>query len=137
MSYGIMVASRAVEKQLAAVSEGDRGHVLTRNRILAGQPRPKGVKLLARDVSRLRIGRHRVVYKILEKEGVILIVKATLRTDRPRMVLRGCSSIFARGGAQLANPRETAGSVIPSIKRKRREREDLHPPGFPIFPSAS
>ena len=82
MSYSIRVASRSVEKQLAAVPEHDREHVIARIRSLADQPRPKGIKTLARDVYRLRVGRHRVIYKILEKEEIILIGKIALRTER-------------------------------------------------------
>jgi mRNA-degrading endonuclease RelE of RelBE toxin-antitoxin system len=82
MPYTIRVASRSVEKQLAAVPEHDREHVIARIRSLAGQPRPKGIKTLARDVYRLRVGRHRVIYKILEKEEIILIGKIALRTER-------------------------------------------------------
>lgn len=81
MSYAIKVASRGVEKQLAAVPEDVREHMFARIRGLADQPRPKGIKALARDVYRLRIGRYRVIYKILEKEGVILIGKVALRTE--------------------------------------------------------
>jgi mRNA interferase RelE/StbE len=82
MAYTIKVASRSVEKQLAAVAEDDRVHVITRIRNLAEQPRPKGIKILARDVYRLRIGRYRVIYKVLEKEEVILIGKIARRTER-------------------------------------------------------
>lgn len=91
MSYTIKVASRAVEKQLAAVSERDREHVVTRIRNLAEQPMPKGIKTLARDVYRLRIGRYRVIYKILEKEELILIGKVALRTER---TYKGLEELF-------------------------------------------
>jgi mRNA interferase RelE/StbE len=83
MPYTIKVASRSVEKQLAAVAADERGHVVTCIRNLAEQPRPKRIKTLARDVYRLRIGRYRVIYKVLEKEEVILIGKIALRTERP------------------------------------------------------
>lgn len=91
MPYTIKVASRSVEKQLAAVSQDDRGLVVTRIRNLAEQPRPKGIKTLARDVYRLRIGRYRVIYKILQKEEVILIGKIALRTER---TYKGLEELF-------------------------------------------
>ena len=68
MPYTIRVASRSVEKPLAAVPQDDRDFVVTRIRNLAEQPRGKGIKTLARDVYRLRIGRYRVIYKILERD---------------------------------------------------------------------
>ncbi len=91
MSYAIKVASRGLEKQLAAVPENVREHMVARIRGLADQPRPKGIKALARDVYRLRIGRYRVIYKILEKEGVILIGKVALRIER---TYKGLEELF-------------------------------------------
>jgi mRNA-degrading endonuclease RelE of RelBE toxin-antitoxin system len=91
MPYTIKVASRSVEKQLAAVSQDDRELVVTRIRNLAEQPRPKRIKTLARDVYRLRIGRYRVIYKILQKEEVILIGKIALRTER---TYKGLEELF-------------------------------------------
>ena len=91
MPYTIRVASRSVEKQLAAVPQDDRDFVVTRIRNLAEQPRPKGIKTLARDVYRLRIGRYRVIYKILQKEEVILIGKVALRAAR---TYKGLEELF-------------------------------------------
>lgn len=91
MPYTIKVASRAVEKQLAAVPEGVREHVVTRIQNLVEQPSPKGAKALARDVYRLRVGRYRVIYKLLEKEEVILIGKVALRTERTH---KGLEELF-------------------------------------------
>ncbi len=62
-------------------------------------PRPDKVSIryaklnkpLARDVYRLRIGRYRVIYKILEKEGVILIGKVALRIER---TYKGLEELF-------------------------------------------
>jgi mRNA interferase RelE/StbE len=89
MPYTIKVASRAVEKQLAAVPVDDREHIIARIRRLGDQPRPTAIKALAQDVYRLRIGRYRVIYKILEKEEVILIGKIALRTERTYKRLEG------------------------------------------------
>jgi mRNA-degrading endonuclease RelE of RelBE toxin-antitoxin system len=91
MPYTIKVASRAVEKQLAAVPEDHRQHVLSRIRDLGEQPRPKGVKALAGNVYRLRVGRYRVTYKILEQEEVVLVGKVALRTER---TYKGLEELF-------------------------------------------
>jgi len=82
MPYTIQVASSRVERQLAALPETDRAHLVTRLLALANQPRPKGVKALARNVYRLRAGRYRVVYKIFDRERVVLIGKVAPRTER-------------------------------------------------------
>lgn len=82
MPYTIKIASATVEKQLAAIPERDRGRVVARIRALSNRPRPKGVKALAANVYRLRIGRYRVIYKVFDKEGVILLGKIGPRTER-------------------------------------------------------
>ena len=82
MPHTIKVASARVERQLAAVAQADRAHVVVRLRVLADQPRPKGVKALARNVSRLRVGRYRVIYKVLDREQIVLIGKVTPRAER-------------------------------------------------------
>ena len=82
MAYTITVASARVERQLAAVPEIDRAHCVTRLRALADQARPKGVKALARNVYRLRLGRYRVIYKVLDREQLVLIGKVAPRTER-------------------------------------------------------
>ena len=82
MPFTIRVASARVERQLAAVTEGDRSHLVARLLALADQPRPKGVKALARNIYRLRVGRYRVIYKVFDREQVVLIGKVAPRTER-------------------------------------------------------
>jgi mRNA-degrading endonuclease RelE of RelBE toxin-antitoxin system len=82
MPYKIQVASARVERQLAAVPEIDRAHLVTRLLALADHPRPKGVKALARNVYRLRVGRHRVIYKVFDREQLVLVGKVAPRTER-------------------------------------------------------
>lgn len=71
-----------MEKQLAAVRGADRSHLVARLLALADQPRPRGVKLLARNVYRLRVGRYRVIYKVFDREQVVVIGKVAPRTER-------------------------------------------------------
>ncbi len=82
MPYTITLASRAVEKQLAAVASSDRERCIAHIRTLALTPRPRGAKALAKDVYQIRVGRHRIIYKVLEKEAGILIGKIAPRTER-------------------------------------------------------
>ncbi|MGH7379127.1 MAG: type II toxin-antitoxin system RelE family toxin [Candidatus Methylomirabilales bacterium] len=62
--------------------EADRAHLVTRLRALADQPRTKGVKALARNVYRLRVGRYRVIYKVFDREQLVLIGRVAPRTER-------------------------------------------------------
>ena len=82
MPYTIKVASARVERQLAAVAQADRAHVVMRLRALADRPRLKGVKALARNVYRLRVGRHRAIYKVFDREQIVLIGKVAPRAER-------------------------------------------------------
>lgn len=82
ISDTIRVASRVVEKQLAAVPSEDRERVIPRIRTLVDEPRPKGLKALAPGVYRLRVGRHRTIYKVFDREQVILLGRIARRTER-------------------------------------------------------
>ncbi|MFQ5801638.1 MAG: type II toxin-antitoxin system RelE/ParE family toxin [Candidatus Methylomirabilales bacterium] len=67
---------------MAAIPGRDRDRITARIRALSHQPRPKGVKALAANVYRLRMGRYRVIYKVFDKQQVILLGKIAPRTER-------------------------------------------------------
>ena len=71
------------------MAQADRAHVVMRLRALVDQPRPKGVKALARNVYRLRVGRYRVIYKVFDREQVVLIGKVGPRAERTYKDLEG------------------------------------------------
>lgn len=80
--YRIIIASSRVEKELSRIPEPDRGRVVERMKKLAEDPRPKGVRALAPDVYRLRIGAYRVVYKVYDDEKVVLIGRIARRSEK-------------------------------------------------------
>jgi mRNA interferase RelE/StbE len=80
--YEIRVASSKVEKELAKIPGGDRERVIHQVRKLAETPRPSGIKALAPNIYRLRIGSYRVIYKVYDEEGVILVGRFARRSEK-------------------------------------------------------
>jgi len=80
--YEIRVASSKVEKELAKIPKEERERIINRIRRLAENPRPSGIKALASNVYRLRIGVCRVIYKVYDEEKIILIGRFARRGER-------------------------------------------------------
>lgn len=54
--YEIRLASPRVEKEFARIPKGERERIVNQIRKLAENPRPSGIKALAANIYRLRIG---------------------------------------------------------------------------------
>ena len=80
--YEIRVASPKVEKELGKILVRERERIVNEIRRLAENPRPSGIKALASNVYRLRIGPCRVIYKVYDDEKVILIGRFARRSER-------------------------------------------------------
>ena len=80
--YEIRVASPKVEKELGKIPVRERERIVNQIRRLAENPRPSGIKALASNVYRLRIGLCRVIYKVYDNEKVILIGRFARRSER-------------------------------------------------------
>lgn len=80
--YEIRVASSKVEKELAKIPMRERERIIDQIRRLAKNPRPSGIKALASNVYRLRIGVCRVIYKVYDEEKIILIGRFARRSER-------------------------------------------------------
>jgi len=80
--YKIRVASPKVEKELGKIPVRERERIVNQIRRLAENPRPSGIKALASNVYRLRIGPCRVIYKVYDDEKVIPIGRFARRSER-------------------------------------------------------
>jgi mRNA interferase RelE/StbE len=89
--YEIKVASSRIEKELAKILSQDRRKVIEGVRKLAEDPRPRGIKSLGPDVYRLRVGKYRVIYKVFEKDKLVLIGKFARRSEK---TYRGLKELF-------------------------------------------
>jgi len=80
--YEIRLASLRVEKEFARIPKGERERIVNQIRKLAENPRPSGIKALAANIYRLRIGSCRVIYKVYDNEKIILIGRFARRSER-------------------------------------------------------
>ena len=89
--YEIKVASLKVEKELAQILNQDRKKVIKSVRKLAEEPRPKGIKFLGPNVYRLRVGKYIAIYKVFEKDKLVLIGRFARRSEK---TYRGLKELF-------------------------------------------
>ena len=82
MNYHVHVGASA-RKRLLALPNHLLKRVDARIHSLADEPRPRGAKKLLghRDLYRIRVGDHRVVYQVRDREKQILVTKVAPRGD--------------------------------------------------------
>jgi mRNA interferase RelE/StbE len=74
MTYAVTIL-RSAQKQLAKLDAQTRSRIASAVHALADDPRPPGCKkLTGRPAWRIRVGTHRVIYEIQDKELVVLVV---------------------------------------------------------------
>ena len=75
--------SHTAEKQLKKLPPPDQRRVTKAILDLADTPFPRGSRKLSgyEDVFRIRIGRYRILYSVLEKKLVIIVLKIGHRKD--------------------------------------------------------
>ena len=75
--------SRTAEKQLEKIPREEQQRVVRAMLALAEAPHPRGSRKLSGydDVFRIRVGRYRVLYSIVESRLVIIILKVGHRKD--------------------------------------------------------
>lgn len=80
-SYRLLIKPSAV-KELEAAPRRDRRRLVMRMRDLAEQPRPPGAeKLSGHDLYRVRQGNYRILYKIVDQDLVVTVIKIGHRRD--------------------------------------------------------
>lgn len=82
MSYQIIVP-KPVQKQLNSLPKKQRDRAITAIRALSDEPRPSGVKKLKGydDAYRVRFANYRILYKVQDKELIILLLSVSHRKD--------------------------------------------------------
>ncbi len=80
-SYKVRLKSSAA-KEIEALPQHDRRRVVARIEALADVPRPPGAeKLSGEEKYRLRQGRYRILYEIVDRELLVTVVKVGHRRD--------------------------------------------------------
>jgi len=94
VKYRIETVSSRIKRELYRIPPLDRQRVAEAVQTLADDPRPLGVKQLELNVYRLRVGDYRVIYKVFDAEGVILIGRVVRRSES---TYRGLRRLFEPG----------------------------------------
>lgn len=82
MAYRIQIKASA-EKEIANLQRGDQRRVGSAIDKLASTPRPRGAQKLAatKDIYRLRVGRFRIIYEIVDRKLIVFVMKVGDRKD--------------------------------------------------------
>lgn len=82
MSYQIIIP-KPVQKQLDSLPKTQRDRAIMALRSITDEPRPNGVKKLKGydDTYRIRFGDYRIIYKVRDKELIILLLSVSHRKD--------------------------------------------------------
>lgn len=79
-SYSLRIKKSAIKDLEAIPTRADRQRIVKRIRALADDPRPRGVqKLSGKERYRVRQGRYRILYSILDRELIVYIVRVADR----------------------------------------------------------
>ena len=83
MAWYSVELTRTAEKQLRRIAKSERHRVVDAIQGLAQTPRPHGARKLQGydEVYRVRVGRYRVVYEIVEDRVVVIVLKVGHRKD--------------------------------------------------------
>ena len=80
-SYRLYIKPSAV-KEIESLPKKDRVRVIKKIQGLANDPRPPGCeKLTGEEKFRIRQGRYRIVYSIIDKELIVIVIKVGHRKD--------------------------------------------------------
>lgn len=80
-SYRLRIKPSAA-KELEAISRTDRRRLVARMRDLAEQPRPPGAeKLSGHDLYRVRQGKYRILYEIVDNDLTVIVIKVGHRRE--------------------------------------------------------
>jgi len=80
--YSLRIKKSAIKDLETIGTKADRIRVIKRIQLLADDPRPRGSqKLSGREHYRVRQGRFRILYTILDQELIVYVIKVADRKD--------------------------------------------------------
>ncbi len=80
-----------MRKEMAGLPRGEQARILSAIRALAENPRPAGctpVRMAEKGTYRVRVGNYRVIYVVLDNEGVVIIARVARRSESTYRGLR-------------------------------------------------
>jgi len=87
--YRVEAPSTRIKRELRSIPLQDRERVIKAIEALEGDPRPSGIVQLEPNVYRLRIGDCRVIYKVFDKEQLVIIGRVARRSEKTYRDVRG------------------------------------------------
>jgi len=87
--YRLEASSTRIKRELRSVPLHDRKRAIKAIESLKENPRPYGVVQLEPNVYRLRVGGYRVIYKVFDKEQLIIIGRIARRSEKTYRDVRG------------------------------------------------
>lgn len=80
-SYSVLI-TRSAAKEIEAIPATDRKRIVSRIRSLADDPRPAGAERLSgEDKYRVRQGKYRILYEIVDETLVVTVVRIGHRRE--------------------------------------------------------
>ena len=80
--YEIRFRSRRVTRELDSLSQADYRRISVAIQHLAFEPRPAGTARLEDSIYRIRVGRYRVIYQVIDLERQVIIGGVRRRSER-------------------------------------------------------
>ncbi|MBM4467565.1 MAG: type II toxin-antitoxin system RelE/ParE family toxin [Chloroflexi bacterium] len=80
--YRIETPRARIKRELRSIPPQDRERVIEAIEALQEDPRPYGIVQLEPNVYRLRVGDYRVIYKVFDKEQLVIIGRVARRSEK-------------------------------------------------------
>jgi mRNA interferase RelE/StbE len=87
--YHVEASSTRIKRELRSIPLHDRERVIQVIEALKENPRPHGIVQLEPNVYRLRIGEYRVIYKVFDREQLVIIGRVARRSEKTYQDIRG------------------------------------------------
>ena len=86
-----ILVSRKAQKFLLSIPKKDFERIKEKFQMLQHNPRPRGCLQLSKNIYRIRVGRYRIIYQILDEQKLIHIGKVDRRRED---TYRGIEDLF-------------------------------------------
>ncbi len=87
--YRAEASSTRIKRELRSIPLHDRERVIKVIEALKENPRPHGIVHLGPNVYRLRVGDYRVIYKVFDREQLVIIGRVVRRGEKTYQGIRG------------------------------------------------
>ena len=87
--YRVEAPSTRIKRELRSIPVHDRERIIKAIEALKENPRPHGIVQLESNVYRLRVGGYRVIYKVFDREQLVIIGRVARRSEKTYQSIRG------------------------------------------------